>query len=86
MSHCEPCKKVKQHLEQSRIPYEHIDVDIADMDDWDKATEILGENMPSPGVQMIFPMIYVDGSLTLQGYSERQLNELVKHVTQLPST
>jgi len=79
MSSCEPCKKAKKYLTDRGISFDYIDVDAADMDDWDRALEIMGDNIPSQGMKMIFPMIIIDGIKVIQGFSETQI-ENVLHI------
>lgn len=79
MSSCEPCKKAKKYLIDRDIAFDYIDVDTADMDDWDRALDIMGDNIPSQGMKMIFPMIIIDGIKVIHGFSETQI-ENVLHI------
>ena len=79
MSSCEPCKKAKKYLTDREIAFDYIDVDTADMDDWDRALDIIGDNIPSQGMKMIFPMIIIDGIKVIHGFSETQI-ENVLHI------
>ena len=78
MSSCEPCKKAKKYLTERGIPFDYIDVDIADMDDWDRALDIIGDNIPSQGMKMIFPLIIIDGVKVIQGFSETQIENILQ--------
>ena len=77
MSSCEPCKKAKKYLAERGIPFDYIDVDVADEDDWDRALDIIGDNIPSQGMKMIFPLIIIDGIKVIQGFSETQIENIL---------
>ena len=77
MSNCEPCKKAKKYFSERGIPYDYIDVDVADEDDWDRALDIMGDNIPSQGMKMVFPLIIIDRIKVIQGFSETQIKDVL---------
>ena len=76
-SRCEPCEKAKRFLRENGVPFDYIDIDTANEDEWDSALDIIGDNLPAHGVKMVFPLIILDGVTMIKGFSESRLREIL---------
>ena len=75
ISSCRPCRRAKAFLNDHGVEFNYLDMDKADEGDWDLALDLIGDSLPSLGIQMILPIIIIDGVKIIHGYDEEALIE-----------
>lgn len=73
LSTCPYCKRTKRFLDQHKISYEHVDVDLLDDD---KQDEVLAEIEKITG-RRSFPVVII-GSEVIVGHDEDKLKKALK--------
>jgi len=74
LSTCGWCKKTKKYLQDKRIEYEFVDIDLCD----EKDLDAIREDLKKRGLGMSFPVVIVDDKNNIVGFREEKLNEAFK--------
>jgi glutaredoxin len=74
LSTCGWCKKTKEFLNKYNIAFDYIDVDLLDRTEQEK---ILTE-MKRYNPRLSFPTIIIDDKITIVGYDEGKLREVLE--------
>ncbi|MBN1683127.1 glutaredoxin family protein [Candidatus Bathyarchaeota archaeon] len=73
LSTCGWCKKTKELLNQSRVEYEYIDVDLLKADERKAALDEI-HNRKAP---LGFPVIIIDDTVVITGYVPEKIKEAI---------
>ena len=73
LSTCIWCKKTKELLHELNVAYDHIEVDLLEPGEKDKAIEEIKKFNP----RCSFPSLVVDGKDCIVGFDEKKIRETV---------
>jgi glutaredoxin-like protein NrdH len=74
LSTCVWCKLTKQYLNDNKVEYEYIDVDLCSEEDKQKIHEII----LSKGGTLSYPTTIVDDKVVITGFRKDQLKEALE--------
>jgi len=74
LSTCAWCKKTKKYLQDKKVEFQYVDVDLCSEEDLNQVREDLKKR----GLQMTFPIIIVDDQNSVVGFREEKLNEALR--------
>ena len=74
LSTCVWCKLTKQYLNENKIEYEFVDVDLAEEDDKQK----IRETVTKKGGSLSYPTTIVDDKKVITGFRKDQLKEALE--------
>jgi glutaredoxin-like protein NrdH len=74
ISTCAWCKRTKKFLNDNKIKYEYVDVDLCDSQDREK----IREDIVSRGGDLIYPTIIVDDDILITGFQEDKIREALE--------
>jgi glutaredoxin-like protein NrdH len=74
LSTCVWCKLTKQYLNDNKIEYQFVDVDLAEEDDKQK----IRETITNKGGSLSYPTIIVDDKKVIAGFRKDQLKEALE--------
>jgi len=72
LSTCIWCKKTKKLLDELRIEYEYVDVDLLEGEDSARAKDEIRKWNP----QCSFPTLVINGERCITGFDEKKIREL----------
>ena len=79
LSTCKYCDEAKQLLDKLKIPYQSLEIDTASKEERGEALILLGERLPSTGVELAFPIILI-GEETFMGFEEEKIRKTLKFI------
>ncbi len=71
LSTCIWCRKTKMLLDEMRVKYDFIDVDLLTGEEKEKIREKMRQYNP----QMSFPTIVIDDEICIKGFDEKRIKE-----------
>jgi len=74
LSTCVWCKKTKKLLEDNKIEYEYVDVDLCDEKDLEK----IKKHILSLGGRLSYPTLIVDDKILITGFLEDKIREALE--------
>jgi glutaredoxin len=74
ISTCGWCKRAKRFLEDNKIRYEYVDIDLCNSQD---RKRIRGDIVKRGG-DLIYPTIIVDNTILITGYKEDKIREVLE--------
>lgn len=74
ISTCAWCKRAKRFLENNKIEYEYVDIDLCNGEDQEKVrSDIL-----SRGGRLSYPILIVDDKIVINGFQEHKIREALE--------
>ncbi len=74
ISTCAWCKRAKKLLEDNKIEYEYVDIDLCSREDREK----IRNDILSRGGHLSYPTIIVDGKIMITGFKEHRIKEALE--------
>ena len=71
ISTCAWCKITKKHLNDNKVEYEYIDVDLCS----DKDRQAIRKDIEKRGGEPNYPIIIVDDKILINGFRKDKINE-----------
>ena len=76
LSSCSPCEEAMQCLESRDIKYDHVNIDTASPEEREGAATVFGEDLPTTGMHIAFPIIVI-GDEVITGFDEDRLKKIL---------
>ncbi|MEM3641942.1 MAG: glutaredoxin family protein [Candidatus Bathyarchaeia archaeon] len=73
LSTCAWCRLAKQFLEENKVEYEYVDVDLCSAEDKEK----IRKEILSRGGSLSYPTIIVDGKILITGFRKDKIKEVL---------
>ena len=73
LSTCIWCRKTKMLLDELRVAYDYVYVDLLDSEEQERVTEIISKFNPTGG----FPTIIINDKDCIRGYDEKKIKEVL---------
>lgn len=74
LSTCPWCKRVKSYLNDNKIEYEYVDVDLSSAED----REQIRMDVVSRGGRLGYPVIIIDDRVLINGFQKDKLHEALE--------
>jgi len=77
LSNCDHCEEAMRYLESRVVEYEHVNIDTASPEERERAAAVFGEDLPTTGMRIAFPIIVMSGGEVITGFDEERIEEAI---------